>query len=76
MRLRRQGAVCKIQTRRLNFPEYPVECDPIVGAEIGNRLKTRLQGPQQPDDFSFAVAFGSQPTARSHTVQIAANLEL
>lgn len=40
MRLRRQGAVCQIQTRRLNFPEKSVECDLIVCAEIGNQKST------------------------------------
>ncbi len=48
----------------------------IVGAEIGDGLEVRLQRPQQPDDLDVAMAFGFQPAARPHPVEIAVDVEL
>jgi hypothetical protein len=48
----------------------------IVGAEIGDGLEVRLQRPQQPDDLNVAMAFGLQPPARTHAIEIAVDVEL
>jgi hypothetical protein len=48
----------------------------IVGAEIGDGLEVRLQRPQQPDDLDVAMAFGLQPAARTHAIEIAVDVEL
>jgi hypothetical protein len=48
----------------------------VVGAEIGDGLEVRLQRPQQPDDLDVAVAFGFQPAARPHPVEISVDVKL
>ena len=48
----------------------------IVAPEVGDGLEVRLQGSQQPDDLDVAMAFGLQPPARPHPVQIAVDVEL
>ena len=48
----------------------------VVGAEIGDGLEVRLQRPQQPDDLDVAMAFGFQPAARPHAVEIAVDVKL
>jgi len=48
----------------------------VVGAEIGDGLEVRLQRPQQPHDLDVAVAFGFQPAARPHPVEISVDVEL
>ena len=56
--------------------KHRLERGAIVGAEIGDGLEVRLQRPQQPDDLDVAMAFGLQPAARPHPVEIAVDVKL
>jgi hypothetical protein len=48
----------------------------IVAPEVGDGLEVRLQRPQKPDDLDVAMAFGLQPPARSHAVEITVDVQL
>ena len=48
----------------------------VVAPEIGDGLEVRLQVPQQPDHFEVATGLRFQPPARTHSVQIAVDVEL
>ena len=56
--------------------KHRLERGAIVGAEIGDGLEVWLQRPQQPDDLDVAMAFGFQPPARPHAVEITVDVKL
>ena len=63
-------------TEQYKFTEDLAEGDAVVAPEVSYGLEVRLQMPQQPDHLDIAVGFALQPTARSHSVQVAVDVEL
>ena len=75
---RQQLAAEQIETPAQDheLPENLLERGAIGAPEIGDGLEVRLQRPQQPDDLDVAMAFGLEPPARPHPVEIAIYVEL
>jgi hypothetical protein len=66
----------ELPTQQDKFAEYRAESRAVVAPEIGDGLEVRLQVPQQPDHFEVATGLRFQPPARTHSVQIAVDVEL
>ena len=67
---------CRQSRTNSRNTEYRAESRAVVAPEIGDGLEVRLQVPQQPDHFEVATGLRFQPPARTHSVQIAVDVEL
>ena len=75
---RQQLAAVQVEApaQQYELAEHGAKRRAIVAPEIGDGLEVRFQSPQQPDDLDVAATLCLQPTARSHPVQIAVDVEL
>ena len=62
--------------QQYKFTEHLAEGIAVVAPKVSDRLKVRLQVPQQPDHLDIAVGFGLQPATRPYPVQVAVNVKL